>query len=1161
MNSRGQIRRLIGLTLALVATLNWVALIVPTTAARASEGFKTAARSAPATSGQARLTKPYAVSRAQATAAFGKLPLGFIANQGQTDARVKFVAESDGLSLFITPAKAVLNLNAPANGAGAMARTAALSISVVGANLDAPLTGSDQLPGRSNYLVGNDPARWRTDVPSFAKIQQKNVYRGIDLVYYGNGRQLEYDFVVGAGANPDAIRLDFEGAERMRLDGNADLVLTTAAGELRHHSPRAYQEVNGTRREIASRVEIKGRHRVGFRIGAYDRRRPLIIDPVLSYSTYYANGDSYVRGMALDYAGNIYLTGSAKTASFQTTPGAIRGTEAQSAAFVTKLNPAGTAVVYSSLISGKTGNSYGYDIAVDGDGNAYVTGYTIAADYPVTKGAFQATGHGDGNQDGFVTKLNSSGTALVYSTLIGGSGTEYLSGMALDSARNVYLTGSTTSSDFPVTAGALQTTYHGSGIVSFIGDAFVAKLNAAGSALVYSTYLGGFNSDSGGAIVVDAAGSAYVTGQTFSGNFPVTPGALQTEKPFTPTPAGLAFVSKIDPTGSQLIYSTFVGSDGGANDIAIDGAGNAYITGSTRSDSFPAVNAIQGNLKTGFLQRSTDGAAHWINSSAGLPKESHTPIPLALDPINPSRLYMGNGHGEFFKSTDSGNTWAAAGKGLPFDYPVVCILVHPTSPSTIYAGVFTPTGTLYKSTDGGDTFTPLSSAAAYFYLAIDPVTPSTMYGVTNRQRLMKSTDGGANWTLNDQWYPSTTTLAALAINPKDHLNLFAATQEKVYKSLDGGNTWTALADIAGGNTHIVIDPQTPSTVYVICVKGEYDSSSDDGRGNPRKRSALTTIYEGVTKSTDGGATWNAFNNGLPKGHWVPYSTAIHPTKTGTLYTGAANGLYKTVDGGANWVLVGPFMNSWRVTLSPNGSTLYVGLIGGSSSDAFVCKLNPTGTALIYSTYLGGLTDDTGTAIAVDASGSAYVTGWAMSRDFPTVGAAMQAVPAPGMNTFLARLSPTGATLDFSVMIGGSGTDTPSRIALDRAGNVVIAGTTDSTDFPTINPLQSSLIVSPGLRGSFLVRIDPAANPKRPKIMNASVQGKKLMIYGDEFSAGAIILIDGREQNTANDADNQSTMLISKKAGKKIAAGQHVLISVRNADGTLSDDYPFTRPMQ
>src|SRR5581483_773775 len=272
---------------------------------------------------------------------FGKLPLGFIANQGQTDARVKFVAESDGLSLFITPAKAVLNLNAPANGAGAMARTAALSISVVGANLDAPLTGSDQLPGRSNYLVGNDPARWRTDVPSFAKIQQKNVYRGIDLVYYGNGRQLEYDFVVGAGANPDAIRLDFEGAERMRLDGNADLVLTTAAGELRHHSPRAYQEVNGTRREIASRVEIKGRHRVGFRIGAYDRRRPLIIDPVLSYSTYYANGDSYVRGMALDYAGNIYLTGSAKTASFQTTPGAIRGTEAQSAAFVTKLNPAG----------------------------------------------------------------------------------------------------------------------------------------------------------------------------------------------------------------------------------------------------------------------------------------------------------------------------------------------------------------------------------------------------------------------------------------------------------------------------------------------------------------------------------------------------------------------------------------------------------------------------------------------------------------------------------------------------------------------------------------------------------------------------------------------------------------------------------------------------
>jgi hypothetical protein len=293
---------------------------------------------------------------------------------------------------------------------------------------------------------------------------------------------------------------------------------------------------------------------------------------------------------------------------------------------------------------------------------------------------------------------------------------------------------------------------------------------------------------------------------------------------------------------------------------------------------------------------------------------------------------------------------------------------------------------------------------------------------------MKSTDGGANWALMDQWYPSTTTISAIAINPQNHNNLFASTQEKVYKSLDGGSTWTALADIAGGNTHIVIDPQMPSTVYVICAKGEYDGSSDDGRGNPRKRSALTTIFEGVAKTTDGGATWRSSNNGLPAAHWVPYSTAIHPTNTGTLYTGSAMGLYKTFDGGANWILIGPFMNSWRVSLSPDGGTLYVGLTGGARSDAFVCKLNPTGAALLYSTYLGGMGDDTGSAIAVDANGNAYVTGWATSRDFPTAGKALQPALSPSMNVFLAKLSPTGATLDFSSLLGGSGTDTRSTAA-------------------------------------------------------------------------------------------------------------------------------------
>ena len=382
---------------------------------------------------------------------------------------------------------------------------------------------------------------------------------------------------------------------------------------------------------------------------------------------------------------------------------------------------------------------------------------------------------------------------------------------------------------------------------------------------------------------------------------------------------------------------------------------------------------------------------------------------------------------------------------------------------------------------------------------------------------------------------------------------------KVYKSLDGGNTWTALVDVSGGNTRLVFDPQTPSTVYVFTATGDYDSSSDDGRGNPRKRSALTTIFEGVTKTTDGGATWHSANNGLPL-HWVPYSAAIHPTNTSTLYVGSAFGVYKSVDGGDHWTTLDHFMNAVRVALSPDGGTLYSGLAQGARSDAFVCKLNPAGNALIYSTYLGGLGDDTGIGIAIDTNGSAYVTGGTQSHDFPAAGAALPSPQAKDMNGFIARLNPAGAVLDFSSVIGGSGTDTAVRIALDGAGNVIIAGTTDSTDFPTVNPMQSGFPAGTA-RGSFVAKINPAANPRGPRIMNAAVQGKKLMVSGEEFSAGAVILVDGFEQSTANDPDNQSSMLVSKKAGKKIAAGQHVMITVRNADGILSDEYSFTRPMQ
>lgn len=620
---------------------------------------------------------------------YGKLPLAFEANQGQTDPQVKFLSRGAGYSLFLTPTEAVLALSegshqgmgrallpakdpqpaarTPINlvSAGAEApalnaakapispakRSAVLRMKLVGANATAEVIGQDELPGKSNYFIGNDPRKWHTNVRQFAKVRYRDVYPGVDLVYYGHQRELEYDFVLQPGANPQAIRLGIEGARRLQLE-HGDLVMKSAVGNVHLRSPHIYQEANGIRQEVRGRYVITSRNEVGFRVGAYDRRRALVIDPVLAYSTYLGgsgseggeglNGDiavdsagnAYVTGgtsstdfptvnpiqstnhggadafvtkfntdgsalvystylggsgdevgtaITLDSAGNAYVTGITSSTDFPTTPGAFQTTCAGSCenAFVTKINSSGSALVYSTYLGG-TDSDAGYSIAVDGAGNAYATGVTISTDFPVTPGAFQTTSGGGG--DAFVSKLNSAGSALVYSTYVGGSGNDYGVGIAVDSAGNAYVTGLTLSTDFP-TANAIQPTYNGGA-----EDAFVTKLNATGSALVYSTYVGGTGEDSGFGIAVDAAGNAYIVGRTDSTDFPVA-------NAFQPTNHGYldAFVTKINAAGSAFVYSTYLG--GSSNDvaarIAIDGAGNAYITGDTYSSDFPVANAIQ----------------------------------------------------------------------------------------------------------------------------------------------------------------------------------------------------------------------------------------------------------------------------------------------------------------------------------------------------------------------------------------------------------------------------------------------------------------------------------------------------------------------------------------------------------------------------------------
>jgi hypothetical protein len=568
-----------------------------------------------------------AVNQQQAAEAYGKLPLSFEANQGQSDSQVKFLSRGSGYSLFLTRNEAVLALKKPGKKASpglhfAPARDshlqpaslatrrpepqseAVLRMRLVGENATAQVTGLEELPGRSNYFIGTDPSKWRTGVPNYTKVKYANVYPGVDLVYYGNQRQLEFDLVIQPGADPQPIRLDFRAAlngkhAALRVNNKGDLVV----GEVIFHKPLVYQpttndETPATHKGmIDCKFVLTGAHQVRFQIAAYDRSRPLVIDPTLVYSTYLGGSDVEFAGdIAVDASGNAYVIGGTQSSDFPTTSGAFQKTlNGFGDVFISKFNAAGSALLYSTYLGGDSGFESGSGIAVDISGNAYVTGSTESSNFPTTAGAFQTTYSGAG--DVFVSKLNATGSALLYSTYLGGNDTDVGSDIAVDASGHAYVTGNTVSLNFPITPGAFQTTFGGTAF--FGGDVFVSKLNAAGSALVYSTYLGGSGDEFGNRIAVDASGHAYVTGATASTNFPTTPGAFQTTFGGG-TFVGDGFVSKLNAAGSALLYSTYLG---GSNDdfgtgILVDGSTNAYVTGSTASTNFPTTpGSFQTTLK------------------------------------------------------------------------------------------------------------------------------------------------------------------------------------------------------------------------------------------------------------------------------------------------------------------------------------------------------------------------------------------------------------------------------------------------------------------------------------------------------------------------------------------------------------------------------------
>lgn len=559
------------------------------------------------------------------------IAIAFEPNRGQADSRTSYLARTNGFLLGIeSTGSRLLWRN--------HGKSAEIACRLIGANSHPRLEALDPLPGYSSYFRGRDPDKWIAGIPNFARVRAAQVYPGIDLVYYGNQSQLEYDFVVTPGADPRAIRMQFRGAISLRTDATGSLILTTPAGDLVEHKPVIYQTVAGERRPVPGNFRIVGLRTVSFDVGAYDRARPLTIDPVLAYSSFLGGPDlDEGHALAADTAGNLYLTGRTFTPNGDAdvllrkispdgsgfvfsadlggsdndvgngiavgpdgsvyVGGRTQSTDFPIAnafqtanlgtnnAFLLRLDPTGTTLIFSTYVGGH-GNDRGFALAVDSQGSAYLAGGATSPDFPTSPGAFQRQNRG--GFDCFVVKFDASGNGI-FGTLIGGGSEDRAFGIAVDDFGNSYITGQTASDSYPQANPSFQHSRHG-GL-----DAFVTEITADGTGLVYSTFAGGGNDDVGNAIAVDANGNAFVVGTTSSGDFPTTAGAFQRGYAGG---ASDAFVLAYATNGQALLFSTLLGSHGAdeGNGIALDPSDDIFVIGDTDSDQFPVTtDALQPN--------------------------------------------------------------------------------------------------------------------------------------------------------------------------------------------------------------------------------------------------------------------------------------------------------------------------------------------------------------------------------------------------------------------------------------------------------------------------------------------------------------------------------------------------------------------------------------
>jgi hypothetical protein len=992
--------------------------------------------------------------------ALGELPLYFEA--GSVEGGFKYFARGRSSSFLVAPTEAVLTLSKVERSGEARfddalppqtQRTATreLRLELLGGNPTARLGGAALLPGVANYFLGSDAASWRTGVPLYGQVRVEQIYPGVDLVYYGNARRLEYDFVVAPGADPRNIAIQFSGADALRVDAAGDLIFTFGNEEIRQPKPIIYQVVNGSRAVVIGGYQLKG-NIVRFELGKYQRDLPLVIDPVLSYGTYFGgSGADAAWDIGMDGEGSIYMAGESMgglpTRANTITNQFNGGARERGDAFVAKFDATGTNLLYLAYIGGR-GQDAALSLAVDTAGNAFLSGFTDSTNFPVVQALFPSiTGKRYPTldyfpPDAFVTKLGPTGTNIVYSTYLGGEWLDAGRSITVDAVGNAYVVGYTTSTNFSTRNVEPALTNLNGGT-----DAFVAKIDPSGTNLIYSFYLGGTNEDIAWDVAARADGTAYVTGSTRSTNFTARANAPGGGMDVFLTEVGTA--AQLAVTNLSSLY--FGGTrDNEAYRLLLDANNNLFLAGTTLDDlAFPVTPST---LNPGGAFQTTNGGSNWVQTSSGLTSVAMTS--LAIDPANPLRLFAGTRRG-VARSLDGGATWTMTtttnrnGAGFASAITqgsvlsVALVGANKALAGTILEGVL-------LSPDNGHTWLTTTgwvnqSVAA---LAPAPSQPLTIYAGSDAG-VYKSTDGGTNWTAFNNGLGNLV-VQALVVSPTNALIAYAATVGGVYLTSDGGTNWASvnsgLANLAA--QALVMHPINPAILFVGTAGG-------------------------VFQTTNGAGLWQVINAGFTVSNVT--ALAIDPVTPTTIYAGTTNGLFKRVSGSVQWTnhsqgLIVRHVLALAIPASAP-ATLYAGTRGAAfqgSNDVFVAKLNATTHAVSYSAVWGGSGSDKPGDVAVDGGGRVFVTGRTISTNYPTIATVgfFRRTNSGGQDAFISQLRDDGQYLEESAYFGGSGTDGGYGIALTAQGESFIVGSTGSTDFPTAHGMQTNFA---GSTDAFLIK--------------------------------------------------------------------------------------------